>query len=96
MPVQLSDNLEQSIERFWQLEEIPKPFESVDDKLAEEIFTSTMEILENGTFRVNLPLKTPSAFKTLGDSFCIVKNQSMILESNYKKTQYFSNLIANL
>ncbi|KAJ8978628.1 hypothetical protein NQ317_011260, partial [Molorchus minor] len=69
-------NLDSLLTKFWNIEEIPqKSPSSLEEEYAENIFVSTSTILQNGSFQVDLPLKTPSENLKLGDSFSIAKKR---------------------
>ncbi|XP_060875890.1 uncharacterized protein LOC132949125 [Metopolophium dirhodum] len=67
MCVSTSSNLDATLRKFWELEELPVVHHlSPDDKVAEEIYVSTTTRLSSGRFMVTLPFRTPSP--VLGDS----------------------------
>lgn len=76
--------LSQSIEKFWNLEEVPsKKFLSPDDQACEEIFTSTTTRNDNGSYAVDLPFKQSP--ETLGNSFTTAKRRFSMLENKFFK-----------
>lgn len=76
--------LNQTLEKFWNLEEVPsKKFLSPDDKECEQIFTATTTRNDNGSYAVDLPFKqTPD---NLGNSFVIAKRRFSMLENKFLK-----------
>jgi len=67
MCVSTSINLDATLRKFWDLEELPVVYHlSPDDKVAEEIYISTTTRTSSGRFMVTLPFRTP--FPLLGDS----------------------------
>ncbi|XP_025419482.1 uncharacterized protein LOC112689831 [Sipha flava] len=67
MFLSITETLDLSIRRFWELEELPVVRHlSPDDKAAEDIYTSTTTRLSSGRFMVALPFRKP--FPMLGDS----------------------------
>ena len=78
--------LNQSIEKFWTIEELPQKvsLSSCDEK-AERIFIDTTHILPDGRYQVDLPLKTPDEAKTLGESFYLAKKRFLNLENKFEK-----------
>lgn len=90
MSVQSSEqNLENVVEKFWHLEDVPSThLLNADEELAEKIFSETTQILPDGSFQVDLPLKLDPSH--LGDSFCIAKKRFENLEKKFlKDNQYF-------
>ncbi|XP_022172625.1 uncharacterized protein LOC111035349, partial [Myzus persicae] len=67
MCVSTSNNIDATLRKFWDLEELPAVHHlSPDDKIAEEIYISTTTRLSSGRFMVTLPFRQPSP--VLGDS----------------------------
>lgn len=84
-------SIENLVSKFWSLEEISsKKYLSKDDQLAEDIFHTTTLILDNGSFQVNLPMKTPTENLKLGDSFAIARKRFDNLEKRFlRDVSYF-------
>lgn len=84
-------SLDNLMQRFWNIEEVSESsVKTVEDELAENIFCSTTKILANGSFQVDLPLKSPTEYEKLGDSFCIAKKRFLNLENRFKRNpSYF-------
>ncbi|XP_050440054.1 uncharacterized protein LOC126845443, partial [Adelges cooleyi] len=67
--VTTTETLEQSLTRFWEMEEAPKVHHlSPEEVQAETIFTSSIQRLASGRFSVAIPFKHPRPL--LGDSKC--------------------------
>lgn len=67
MCVSTSTNLDATLRKFWDLEELLTFHHlSPDDKVAEEMYISTTTRTSSGRFMVTLPFRTP--FPELGDS----------------------------
>lgn len=78
------------LQNFWHVEDVPEhPLEKVylseDEKLSEQIFSSTTKILTNGRFQVNIPVKSISEVDKLGDSFTACKKRLNTLENRFRK-----------
>lgn len=91
--VQSPDNnsLESMVTKFWSMEEIhTKAPLSLDDEKAEACFKNSAQILEDGTYQVDLPLKSPSENLRLGDSLAIATKRFHNLEKRFvKDPEYF-------
>lgn len=62
-----TNDLDGTLKKFWELEELPMVQHfSPDDKLSEEIYATTTTRLKSGRFMVTLPFRKP--FPVLGDS----------------------------
>ncbi|XP_057659301.1 uncharacterized protein LOC130895773 [Diorhabda carinulata] len=85
-------DLSSSLSKFWEQEEIPsKSILSSDDELAETIFQNSTQILENGRFQVNFPLKSEKEHHKLSESFLIAKRRFLSLENRiHKNPELFS------
>lgn len=82
--------LDQLITNFWTMEEIPSVITfTPEEELAEKIFVSTTKLLENGTFQVNLPLKSVEENIKLGDSFYNAHKRFLNLEKKFIKNSSF-------
>lgn len=70
-----NNSLAQSIQRFWESEEIPKnmKFLTPDEKMAEKVFVETTERCADGRYMVSLPFKPGSPL--LGESYQIAKRR---------------------
>ncbi|KAJ8977063.1 hypothetical protein NQ317_017225 [Molorchus minor] len=56
-----TESIEKIVSKFWSIEELPHKITlSREDELAESIFLKTTKILENGSYQVDLPLKSGS------------------------------------
>ncbi|XP_056637704.1 uncharacterized protein LOC130445841 [Diorhabda sublineata] len=88
-------DLSSSLSKFWEQEEIPsKSILSFDDELAETIFQNSTQILENGRFQVNFPLKSEKEHHKLGESFLIAKRRFLSLENRiHKNPELFSEYV---
>lgn len=76
--------LNQSLEKFWALEEVPsKKFLSPDDQDCEQIFISTTTRNDNGSYAVDLPFKQSP--DNLGNSFKTAKRRFLMLENRFSK-----------
>lgn len=76
-----SQNIEELIPKFWQLEELSsKRFLSPEDKHCEEKFINSVKRTESGNFQVDLPLRDDNDFETLGDSFSSASRRFFSLE----------------
>ncbi|XP_066153587.1 uncharacterized protein [Euwallacea fornicatus] len=86
------ETLDSLLTRFWNMEEIPSnPPLSVENALSEEIFTSTTKVLENGSFQIDIPLKSSKEHQKLGDSFSMARNRFLSLERRFQsKPELFS------
>jgi hypothetical protein len=75
------------LQNFWNIEEIPSTtkFLSPEDYLAETIYTNSIKIRPNGSFQVNLPLKSSTEHSQLGDSFFMAKKRFLNLEKRFQK-----------
>lgn len=84
-------SLDKLLPRFWNIEEISeKSVLPIEDELAESIFSSTTKILANNSFQVDLPLKSPTEYDKLGDSFFIAKKRFLNLEKKFQRNpSYF-------
>lgn len=81
-----SENLDKLLTRFWTIEEIPKKILlSPEDELAEKKFSTSLKILRNGAYQVDLPLRTPDEHLKLGDSFFIAQKRFFNLEKRFRK-----------
>lgn len=81
-------DLNEFIPKFWRVEEIPhKHFLSPDDKIADKIFSETTKVLDNGSFQVNLPLKTENEHLKLGDSFTQARKRFYLLEKRFQRNK---------
>ncbi|XP_050297248.1 uncharacterized protein LOC126736761 [Anthonomus grandis grandis] len=79
------DNLENILTKFWSIEEIPqKSILSPEDKLAEDIFEKTTKILDDGSYQIDFPFKSPDEHLKLGDSFKIAQKRFLTLENRFK------------
>ena len=95
---QSDHQLDNLLTKFWNIEELSEPIiQSKEDELVDTIFKSTTKILDNGRFQVNIPLKTPSEYQKLGDSFSMAKKRFSTLEKRFEKDkllfQEYSNFI---
>ena len=74
------------LEKFWKVEELPhKTPLSPDDEKAEQLFLSTTKILPDGSYQVDLPLKSENENEKLGDSFYIARTRFLNLERKFEK-----------
>ncbi|XP_072389417.1 uncharacterized protein [Diabrotica undecimpunctata] len=85
-------DLDSLLKKFWEIEET-KPLSSIQSKTltpseqrAEDIFKSSLTILPSGRFQVDLPLKTPSEYQKLGESFHLAKRRFFNLEKRLNKS----------
>lgn len=77
-------NLEIQLEKFWQIEQIPKaPLQSPDDLKCEEIYKSLTYREPSGRFAVPLPFKHPNP--NLGDSYTAAYRRFRMLEVKLSK-----------
>lgn len=78
--------LDALVQKFWTMEEVPnKPITTSGDERAEKIFVDTTLILPNGSYQVDLPIKSPEDTNSLGDSFIIAKKRFENLEKRFQK-----------
>ena len=78
-------NINELIPKFWQLEEITnKHFLSPEDKLCEQMFVDNTKHLQNGSFQVNLPLRSQNEHLKLGDSYVAASKRFYWLEKRFK------------
>lgn len=81
-----TDNIDDCLTRFWSVENIPDtPISSPEDQLAETIFKETTRILPNGSYQINMPLKSDTEYLKLGESFSIARKRFLNLENRFKK-----------
>lgn len=79
-------DLNELIPRFWQMEEvISKRFLSPEDKVCEQIFLNSTKRLENGSFQVNLPLRSDNEHLRLGNSYKLAAQRFFSLERRLLK-----------
>lgn len=79
-------NIDELIQNFWAIEEIPKKsLLTPDEELASNIFSNTTKILKNGSFQINLPLKSADEHLKLGDSFTMARKRYFNLEKRFEK-----------
>ncbi|KAJ8948310.1 hypothetical protein NQ318_020797 [Aromia moschata] len=72
--------------KFWQLEEISdKQLLTSDNKQCEELFSTTTKQLSNGSFQINLPLRSPQEHLKLGDSYTPASKRFFLLENRFAK-----------
>lgn len=87
---QARPNLETLVSKFWALEEVAsKSHFSEEDQLAETIFESTTVILNDGTFQVDLPFRSPKENLKLGDSFSIARKRFENLEKRFSRDERY-------
>lgn len=86
-----TSKVEKFLKKFWELEDIgdvSRPLIlSQEEQLAEDIFVSSTKILHGGRYQVNLPLKSPSEFSKLGDSFFMARKRFFTLENRFKANE---------
>lgn len=71
---QTKSSLGTLVSRFWSIEKIAtEKYLSEEDQITENIFKSTTLVLDDGSFQVDLPLKSPKENLKLGDSFAIAR-----------------------
>lgn len=76
--------LDNALTNFWRIEEVSvKAHLTPDEELAEEIFKKGTKILENGSFQVDLPLKSPNEPYKLGDSYSMARKRFFNLEKRF-------------
>lgn len=79
-----SEDVNETIPKFWQLEEFSdKKFLSGDEKLSEKIFLDTCQRLDNGGFQVDLPMNNNEDYLKLGDSFYSAYKRFQFLERKF-------------
>lgn len=79
-----SDQVHQSLSRFWELEELPDKLPRVDSNdPCEKHFVENTKRREDGTFSVRLPLIDTA--DCLGDSYGIAKGRFLNLEKRFKQ-----------
>ncbi|KAJ8946167.1 hypothetical protein NQ318_004420 [Aromia moschata] len=79
-------NVSDLMTKFWQLEEISdKQLLTSDNKQCEELFSTTTKQLSNGSFQVNLPLRSPQEHLKLGDSYTLASKRFFLLEKRFAK-----------
>ncbi|XP_063362899.1 uncharacterized protein LOC134651727 [Cydia amplana] len=80
-----SDNLDDSLTKFWQLEQVPQPSQPFTDLEAEceQHFVTHTYRDDNGRFYVRLPLVTEP--DCLGDSYRFAKKRFFALEKRFKR-----------
>lgn len=79
------------LQKFWTIEDLPtnKQILKPEDEQAETMFKDTTLILQNGSFQVNLPLKSAQEHIKLGDSYHIAKKRFINLEKRFKNDPEF-------
>lgn len=93
----LESSLEKTIEKFWKMEDIPEFQESSfsnltpEEKKAEKIFLETTKILSDGSYQVDMPLKSPNAHLNLGNSLAMATKRFFNLEKKFRKDELFFN-----
>lgn len=82
-----TSQLDNLLQKFWSLEDIPNSENllSSEDEFTEKIFKETTQVLENGSYQVNFPLKNDKEHLKLGDSFFIAKKRFLNLEKRFEK-----------
>ena len=81
-----SESLESLMTKFWHTEELPQNvILTPESELAENVFLNTTKILTDGSYQVNLPLKTKNENHKLGDSFYIAQKRFLNLENRFQK-----------
>lgn len=79
-------SVESLLQKFWSLEEIPeKPQVSEEDEIVEKIFISTTTILKDGSYQINVPLKSPTEHLKLGNSLYLAQKRFKNLEKRFEK-----------
>ncbi|XP_057662504.1 uncharacterized protein LOC130897587 [Diorhabda carinulata] len=78
--------LQNTLCKFWENEELPNLKSlSTEDELTEFIFKTTTKILPNGHFQVDIPLKSVTEHKKLGDSLAVAKKRFFSLEKRLQQ-----------
>lgn len=79
------DDLNLQLSAFWQLEEVSnkKPLTN-DEERAEEIFSNTVQICQDGRIMVDLPFKE-DPFHAFGESYSMAKNRLKSLQRKLSK-----------
>lgn len=68
--------LQSTLSKFWAIEELPTLKSlSTEDEQAELIFKITTRILQNAHFQIDIPLKSVTEHKKLGESLTVDKNR---------------------
>lgn len=81
------ENLDNTIKKFWELEELQTTHHlSIDDSTAEKFYQQTTTRLESGRFMVKLPLKSP--LPLLGDSRTMALHRYRSLEIRLSRDQH--------
>ncbi|XP_025202896.1 uncharacterized protein LOC112599977 [Melanaphis sacchari] len=89
MLVTTETTLEQSLSKFWEMEEPPHIHHlSPDEVHAERIFTSSVKRLASGRFSIALPLKHPHPI--LGDSYSMAQTRFRSLEHRLSQNEDLS------
>lgn len=85
--------VEEILQKFWNIEEVPEQHTfSPEDELVEKIFSSTTKILSDGSYQVDIPLKTPNETLKLGNSLNMAQKRFYTLERRFQKDpQLFVN-----
>ncbi|XP_026746568.1 uncharacterized protein LOC113507843 [Trichoplusia ni] len=85
----LSTSLDNQLRRFWEVEEVDggksaSNIYTADDRLCEELFTSTTTRDYDGRFAVRMPLRESA--DSLGDSYELAKNRFLSLEKRLDRS----------
>lgn len=92
---QTCDSIDMQMQRFWELEDIPKPKSafSAEEKKCEEIFISTTKREQDGRFNVRIPLKESA--NSLGDSYKAAETRFKSLERKFDRSPQFKQLYSD-
>lgn len=81
-----NSELENFLTQFWNQEEIPEKHSlNPEDEQIEQLFTSTSKILLDGSYQVDIPLKSPTEHLKLGNSFDVARKRLHALEKRLHK-----------
>lgn len=79
-------DINKMMERFWESEEITfNTANTVENELSETIFKNTTRVLGDGSFQVDMLLKTNREHEKLGDSFTMAKKRFFNLEKRFQR-----------
>lgn len=77
---------EEVLQKFWTIEEVhsEKTVRTADEERAVQLFEDSTIRLKDGTFQVDLPLKSPNEYLKLGESFPRAYKRFIALEHKFK------------
>lgn len=86
------DNLDLQMQKFWELEEVPKAKSalSLDEQKCEDIFVTTTVRDHEGRFHVRIPLKESP--ESLGDSYKAAETRFRSLERKLERSPQYKKL----